>query len=250
MKEQSDVIFSSYQLPEGYLYSNNSFLKSICSVIPNIPQTLLREHYRCHPKTIGFCNQKFYNNELIIKTEDYGEPDTLSVYRTVVGKHHREHVNQRQIDVTVKEVLPSFVDTDSKNIGIIAPYRAHVEAMTLAGSKIEIDTIHKFQGREKDVIVPTTVDDRITKFSDDPYLLNVAISRAKKKLCLVTSSNKQPQNSNIQDLISYIEYNNFTVVDSELYSVFDLLYQQYTAQLSASHSSPNIGKFQSMILKI
>lgn len=46
----------------------------------------------------------------------------------------------------------------------------------------------------------------------------------------MVSGNKQPEDSNIQDLISYIEYNNFSVVDSELYSVFDLLYQQYTAQ--------------------
>lgn len=57
IKKQSDVIFDSYKLPAGYSYSGNSFLKSVCSVIPDIPQTLLREHYRCHPKIIGFCNQ-------------------------------------------------------------------------------------------------------------------------------------------------------------------------------------------------
>ena len=62
------------------------------------------------------------------------------------------------------------------------------------------------------------------------YLLNVAISRAKKKLCLVVSGNEQPADSNIKDLVTYIEYHNFAVVDSELYSVFDLLYQQYTQQ--------------------
>ena len=36
--------------------------------------------------------------------------------------------------------------------------------------------------------------------TDDPYLLNVAISRAKKKLCLVVSGNEQPADSNIKDL--------------------------------------------------
>lgn len=232
MDQLTNAIFASYKLPIGYSYSDNSFLKSVCSVIPEIPQTLLREHYRCHPKIIGFCNQKFYNGELVIMTEDHGENDTLSVYRTAVGDHRRGHVNQRQIDVTMKEVLPAFSDTEPENIGIIAPYRHQVEAMAAAleNSRIETDTVHKFQGREKDVILLTTVDDEITEFSDDPYLLNVAISRAKKKLCLVTSGNEQPKDSNIQDLISYIEYNNFSVVNSELYSVFDLLYQQYTAQ--------------------
>ena len=36
--------------------------------------------------------------------------------------------------------------------------------------------------------------------------------------------------SNIGDLISYIEYNNFEIIQSEIYSIFDYLYQQYTAK--------------------
>ncbi len=230
MRKQSEAVFASYHLPEGYNYAGNSFLKSVCAVIADIPQQLLREHYRCHPKIINFCNQKFYQNQLVIMTEDNKEPDTLCVFKTSQGFHHRGHLNQRQIDVTVQEVLPKLDGTDPKDIGIIAPYRDQVKgfATALQGTGVEADTVHKFQGREKDTIVITTVDDEVTDFSDDPYLLNVAISRAKKKLCLVVSGNEQPSDSNIQDLISYIEYNNFHVVDSALYSVFDLLYQQYT----------------------
>ena len=231
-RKLSEAVFKSYSLPEGYNYADNSFLKSVCTVIPDVPQTLLREHYRCHPKIIGFCNQKFYQNQLVIMTEDHDEPDTLCVFRTVEGQHHRGHINQRQIDVTVNEVLPRLGSTASEDIGIIAPYRAQVKEFIKAthGTGVEVDTVHKFQGREKDTIVITTVDDEVTDFSDDPYLLNVAISRAKKKLCLVVSGNEQPADSNIKDLVSYIEYHNFDVVDSELYSVFDLLYQQYTQQ--------------------
>lgn len=231
-RKKSEALFQSYRLPEGYNYAGNSFLKSICTVIPDVPQTLLREHYRCHPKIIGFCNQKFYQNQLVIMTEDNDERDTLCVFRTAEGYHHRGHINQRQIDVTTNEVLPRLYDTAPTDIGIIAPYRDQVRAFSNAvrGSGIEVDTVHKFQGREKDAIIITTVDDEVTDFSDDPYLLNVAISRAKKKLCLVVSGNEQPTDSNIKDLIAYIEYHNFQVVNSELYSVFDLLYQQYTQQ--------------------
>jgi len=232
LRKQSEAVFQSYYLPEGYNYASNSFLKSICTVLPDIPQTLLREHYRCHPKIIGFCNQKFYQDQLIIMTEDHDEPDTLCVFRTAEGQHRRGHINQRQIDVTVNEVLPRLEGTLPEDIGIIAPYRDQVTEFVKAvrGSGVEVDTVHKFQGREKDAIVITTVDDEVTDFSDDPYLLNVAISRAKKKLCLVVSGNEQPADSNIKDLVAYIEYHNFAVVDSELYSVFDLLYQQYTQQ--------------------
>ena len=231
-RKLSEAVFQSYRLPDGYNYADNSFLKSICTVIPDVPQTLLREHYRCHPKIIGFCNQKFYQNQLVIMTEDHNEPDTLTVFRTVEGQHHRGHINQRQIDVTMNEVLPRLENTVPEDIGIIAPYRAQVREFAKAtqGNGVEVDTVHKFQGREKDTVIITTVDDEVTDFSDDPYLLNVAISRAKKKLCLVVSGNEQPADSNIKDLVAYIEYHNFDVVDSELYSVFDLLYQQYTQQ--------------------
>ena len=232
MQEKTRAIWRAYQIPEGYAFAGNSFLKSVCTVIPDVPQTLLREHYRCHPQIIEFCNQKFYQGRLIIMTEDHGERDTLSVYRTNSGNHHRGHINQRQIDVTTQEVLPGLQSVPSEDIGVIAPYRAQVNAVAAAlpDKKIEVDTVHKFQGREKNVIVLMTVDDQVTDFSDDPYLLNVAISRAKDRLCLVTSGDAQPADSNIQDLIAYIQYHNFQVVDSRVYSIFDLLYQQYTQQ--------------------
>jgi hypothetical protein len=232
MRKQVDAIFRSYDLNEGYSFSDNSFLKSVCSVIPDIHQTLLREHYRCHPKIIGFCNQKFYNNELIVMTKDKGEPDALMLYRTTAGNHKRERFNQRQIDVVSKEALPRLIQGRNDDIGIIAPYNDQVNAIRqeLNSEIIDVATVHKFQGREKDTIILSPVDDIITDFSDDPYLLNVAVSRAKKRLCIVVSGNEQPSDSNIGDLVSYIEYNNFEVVKSEVYSVFDYLYQQYTSE--------------------
>lgn len=228
-KIKADAIFGTFNIDEGYRYSKYSFLQSICMVIPDIPQTLLREHYRCHPKIIDFCNYKFYNGELIIMTTDNGEENVMSVIKTVVGNHARNRMNQRQIDSVVQEILPQLQYSQAE-IGVIAPYNNQVDALQEVLSKTEIDiaTVHKFQGREKDAIILTTVDNEITDFTDDPYLLNVAVSRAKKQLCLVISGNEQPKDSNIFDLVSYIEYNNFSITESKLYSVFDYLYDQYT----------------------
>ena len=248
MKRRSDAVFSSFDLPSGYSFSDNSFLKSVCNVMPNVPQTLLREHYRCHPKIIGFCNQKFYQNELVIMTEDHGEPDVLKVFQTNLGNHRRDHINQRQIDVTVQEVLPQLDANSPEEIGIVAPYRDQVFKIEkeLGDSEIEVHTVHKFQGREKAAIVLTTVDDVVTDFSDDPYLLNVAVSRAKRQLMLVASGNKQPADSNIGDLISYIRYNNCDIVQSDLYSVFDLLYSQYTdARISYLRKHRRVSEYDS-----
>ena len=87
--------------------------------------------------------------------------------------------------------------------------------------------MHKFQGREKDVIVLSTVDDIVTSFSDDPNLLNVAVSRAKKELVVVASEMEQPAGSNMGELIDYIRYHNCDVQYSAVSSVFDYLYKQY-----------------------
>ena len=94
--------------PETYHFSAHSLLSSAIAAWPEAPTVLLREHYRCHPKIINFCNQKFYGGKLIVMTEDHEESDVLTMYRTAPGNHARGHLNQRQIDVIRQEVLPSL----------------------------------------------------------------------------------------------------------------------------------------------
>ena len=231
MRAKANAIFDSFNVNEGYQYTK-SFLQSILDIMPNVPQTLLREHYRCHPKIINFCNQKFYRGELIIMTTDNGEDDVLSVIKTVAGNHERNHYSQRQIDVIKNEIIPKYV-SNPQETGIIAPYKNQVEALNREITNIDAATVHKFQGKEKENIIISTVDDEISDFADDPYLINVAVSRAKKKLMLVVTGNKLDRERNITDLIDYIQYNNFEVTDSRIYSIFDYLYKQYTEERMA-----------------
>lgn len=222
-------IFGKYNIDEGYNFAKHSFLSSVYRIFGDkIPKVTLCEHYRCHPQIIGFCNKKFYDDELIIMTKGENDGSALQLITTVPGNHEREHMNQRQIDVICRDVIPKL-DCSYDEIGIITPYRNQVEQLTkeFKDTGIDIATVHKFQGREKEVIILSPVDDTITSFSDDPNLLNVAISRAKKRLILVTSNNEQPLDSNIGDLIGYIRYNNCDVQHSKISSVFDYLYRQY-----------------------
>ncbi len=228
IKAKANAIFESFNINDGYQYTK-SFLQSMLDVMPSVTQTLLREHYRCHPKIINFCNQKFYRGELIVMTKDMGEEDVLSVVKTVAGNHERNHYSQRQIDVIKNEIIPKYV-SNPEETGIIAPYKNQVEALNREISDIDAATVHKFQGKEKETIIISTVDDEISDFADDPYLINVAVSRAKKKLMLVVSGNKQVKERNITDLIDYIQYNNFEVIDSKIYSIFDYLYKQYAEE--------------------
>lgn len=222
------VIQHAYNVDERYNAVTHSFLQSCVEVFDDAPVTLLREHYRCHPKIIEFCNKRFYDGELITMTVDHGEDDVLKVIRTVAGNHAREHFNKREIDVIVREVMPQYGGNDS--VGIITPYRQQAEEINKALGCNIASTVHKYQGRECDTIVMSMVDNSPTQFSDDGNLLNVAISRAKKRLCIVASGNEMPPDSNLAQLIAYVKYNNFDVSESKLHSVFDLLYKQYTAE--------------------
>lgn len=238
------AIQTTYQVDERYNAVTHSFLQSCVEVFQDAPVTLLREHYRCHPKIIEFCNRRFYDGELVAMTTDKGEKDVLQVIRTVPGNHARGHFNQREIDVIMQEVLPGCAESES--IGIITPYRAQAEAINQAVGKDIASTVHKYQGRECDTIIMSMVDNCPTEFSDDANLLNVAISRAKNRLCLVTNGNEMPQDCNLSQLISYIQYNNFEVKASKLHSVFDLLYRQYTAErLAYQAAHPTVSDYLS-----
>lgn len=238
-------LFDKTGLSNGYNYIN-SFLSSLEQVLPDTPQTLLREHYRCHPKIINFCNQQFYGGKLLIMTEDRGEKDVLVAIKTAKGNFCKDHYNQRQIDVIKEEILSHYSNEDKASLGIIAPYNNQVSAIKYFLPGIDAATVHKYQGREKDNIIISTTDNEITEFADDSNMLNVAISRAKKKLAIVLSGNKQPENSNLMALLKYIQYNNFEIEESKVSSIFDFFYtRENEAKLQFLKSSKKISKFDS-----
>lgn len=245
-KKIADEFFNRFSISEAYRFTN-SFLDSMSQVFPNAPNVLLREHYRCHPKIINFCNQKFYNNNLLIMTEDHGE-QSIKAIKTVQGNHARGHFNQREIDVIINEVLPN-INADKSNIGIMAPYNDQVDALKKQIPDIEIDTIHKYQGREKDVIILSTVENEISDFVEGPNILNVAVSRAKKEFILVTVGNESAKRTNISDLIDYIEYNNFEIKFSSIRSIFDYLYSAYSKErIEYIKRYRNISEYDSEVL--
>ena len=229
--QKTDKIFLEYHLSEAYRYKSQSLLSSLSTLYPNAPSTLLREHYRCHPKIIEFCNKKFYNDQLIILTESKNNREPLVVYKTVEGNHARNRMNQRQIDMIKEEIIPQQnLNTSDGSIGIITPYRNQTNALQKAfeGQMVKADTVDKFQGQENSVVILSTVDNEVTEFSDNSNRLNVAVSRAIDQLIVVASDEDVKSDTNIGDLIRYIQYNNFSLIDSKIHSVFDYLYSSYS----------------------
>lgn len=231
----------------SYDYGRHNILSSIIERFGAvIPRTMLREHYRCDPAIIDFCNRKFYGGQLIPYTKSDPEGTPLVVVRTAPGNHMRQHMgggrtNQREADVIAKEVLAEFCSgIPHEDIGVVTPYRRQVDKVAEALlNNIQADTVHKFQGREKDIIIMSTVLDETrvgnsgVEFVDNPQLVNVAVSRAVKRFVLVTNHDMLPASRHLRDLVQFIQYQDPDdgVFDSGVLSVFDLLYKEYSALL-------------------
>lgn len=224
-----------------------SLLDSCIGVFKDaLPRTLLKEHYRCHPRIIQFCNQQFYENALVPMTQGEGDmPMRLVV--TAKGNHARRNTNLRELDSLLKvsgeEAQDKGVWVDKEGRGFIAPFRAQVK---LSGDYLPEDfvkdTVHKFQGRECEEIVFSTVLDKKPSnqcqkrldFVDDPRMVNVAVSRAKNQFTLVTGDDVFiANNAHIAALIRYIEYygQGDQVERAPVVSAFDLLYKEYDQSL-------------------
>lgn len=239
-----DEVNASASIPDYFNAVDFSLLRTACEALADAPQTLLREHYRCHPRIIGFCNQKFYGGRLVVMTRDNGEKDVLTATKTVEGNHAVDHYNQREIDVIRQEVLPRFADCP--DIGIITPYKNQVKEFNEQIPEVECATVHKYQGREKDAIILSVVDNQLSDFADNLNMVNVAVSRAKNRFHLVVSGNPQERQGNIQALLDYMEYNNCTVTESKVSSIFDYLYGQYTEKrLEMLRGKKRVSEFDS-----
>lgn len=239
---------------EHYNCEKYSLLDSVCQLFgETAPVTLLKEHYRCHPKIIQFCNKQFYDNALIPLTIDSGEA-SLSLVITAKGNHTRNFSNLRELE----SIEGHYWDEESSR-GYIAPYNAQVNlAETVLPADFVKSTVHKFQGRECDEIVFSTVLDkkrssqlsRNIAFVDDPNLVNVAVSRARNKFTLVTGDDVfEKHGRHIAALIRYIKYyaNEKEIFESPVISAFDLLYSEFDKSLERLNSrlNPEDSRFKS-----
>lgn len=251
LEKAAKKVFEAKSLAKEYDYCQHSLMSSLKAVYGNkIPTVLLREHYRCHPKIIDFCNQMFYNNELILhsKIEDQNV-NPLNLIRTAPGNHMRIKdgdklnekgiFNQRELDIVAQEIIPQLKAKPlGETIGFVTPFalQARMGEQCL-GRNVTSATVHRYQGRERDVMIFSTVLDNngthfLQSFVDDPNLINVSVSRAVKQFVVVTHHNRfEKAGRNIKALIKYIEYNNGIVTNSKIRSAFDLLYRDNAKEL-------------------
>lgn len=181
----------------------------------------LRYQYRMHPTICSFPSAAFYAGRLeaagVAATATLPIPalPTHPLWPMLAPERPLVFVNVSESDNTpagkisvmqaevvrrlVRALLESGVAPTS--MGVIAPYRAQVAAIrqrleTLTGADREtcvvVDTVDRFQGAEREVVlfsfggrVGAEMSVRGVDFLADPHRLNVALSRAQRKLILI-----------------------------------------------------------------
>ncbi|ESN95546.1 hypothetical protein HELRODRAFT_86659, partial [Helobdella robusta] len=196
------------QLRQHSHYDNNYIVK-------------LLNNYRCHPSLLQVSNELFYDNELIpsadpvfvgqyLRWDKLPNPAMPLIFHGVRGKDERESSSPSffniqeivQVKFYVDELMTSSLRVSCQDIGIITPYRkqviVHKLKQALRGSRykdITVASVEEYQGREKKVIIISTV--RSTKhfmlydakfnvgFLKNPKRFNVAITRCQCLLIVI-----------------------------------------------------------------
>jgi superfamily I DNA and/or RNA helicase len=167
---------------------------------------MLDVQYRMHPAIGSLVGQLFYGgrlqhraasvDEITIRAPAAGKAislvDTQSTCQRSANGTSR--INPTSAEVTA-ELAREAVLGGSTSIAVITPYAAQAAEIRrlLAARRIddavECSTIHRFQGRECDVVIIDLVDAAPMRpsalLSDAPNLLNVSVSRARGKLVIV-----------------------------------------------------------------
>ena len=145
-----------------------------------------------------------------VDSESYLSPSKPAVFIGVPGAEMRDGVsqfNEGEIDGIVK-VLEDLGAAGVKpsSIGVITPWRAQrrVVKEKLGRSRVEVSTVDSFQGREKDVIVFSTTSTRNLSFVEDLNRVNVAFTRARRKLIVLGNVDSIIGSSGI--LRKYLDY--------------------------------------------
>jgi predicted DNA helicase len=205
------------------------------ALIRKYPQKsqLLNVQYRMNRLLMKFPNSEFYNNSLKsdssvdkinindIIDASYEEEALLFLDTSDIETNKENHlrdsksiINRLEAEIAVSianDYITAGVGED--DIGIISPYADQVKIIQ-DKTPVEVKTVDGFQGREKEIIIISTVrsnNNGNIGFLSDLRRLNVAITRAKRKLIIIGNKNTLKTNPTYCRLIRFVEDENLLV---------------------------------------
>ncbi|KAF8885662.1 P-loop containing nucleoside triphosphate hydrolase protein, partial [Infundibulicybe gibba] len=178
-----------------------------------VPSIMLDVQYRMHPLIARFPAREFYgfklrdgivgtNGKLRPPTSQYLPPGASVGFLNHGGaeemrERSRANVHEATLvaDV-VADLLARNPELRGRGIGVIAPYAAQIALVQEilrsreidGGIGVEVCTVDGFEGREKDVIIFSTVRNNVEGrigFLADERRLNVGLTRAKRGLVVL-----------------------------------------------------------------
>ncbi|XP_050506187.1 putative helicase mov-10-B.1 isoform X2 [Diabrotica virgifera virgifera] len=230
------------------LIYNEVYSKNESNSFDNRCVTKLIRNYRSHESIIKPSSKLFYNNELIAAGNPFTDlfigSDILInkkfpvIFHNVEGEDKRDETspsfyNVQEIEQTAEYISKLFSNKvkgmaiTEDHIGVIAPYRKQVEKLKQAcarkkWSNLLIGSVEQFQGKEKLIIIISTVRSKNTsKFEDidkmcnlgfltNPKRFNVALTRAKALLIVIGNATVLKTDSNWSHFIQYCSENKST----------------------------------------
>ncbi len=151
--------------------------------------TLLDVQYRMHPEIMNVSNRLYYEGALKsgIQSGDRQPPTGQALVFVPVDSVSEGRTNPGEALVVNDLVRSLAIHTPPEDIGVISPFRAQAVLLRrlLEGTGVTVDTVERFQGGEREVIVLSFVRSHGSNFVFDDRRFNVAMTRARRKLVLV-----------------------------------------------------------------
>ena len=215
--KNNQALKKRYKISREYDYMENSIYKTYLACDSVSDEILLSYHYRCHEKIIEFNNKKYYNGKLKIRSSV--QEDAPLVY---LDLEEDPAAGKNTAPAEAAKIIEFVQENRDKKIGIITPFTNQRDCINqkLRESGIEdiqCGTVHAFQGDEKDIILFSlaVTDQTFAKtygwLKNNKELINVATSRAKEKLILLSSSRNlsrlhtHGEDDDIFELAEYIQ---------------------------------------------
>jgi superfamily I DNA and/or RNA helicase len=204
--------------------------------IKKIPRNaLLNTQYRMHQHIMGFSSLKFYDSKLVadasvaehrLPIEDERGAmefvDTAGCGFTEEQSESRSTFNKEEAGLLLKHLRQLLENGGSAlsgcSIGIISPYRAQVRLINSMVSEdpffkpwtsnMQIASVDGFQGQERDILYLSMVRSNSNSeigFLSDTRRMNVALTRARKKLVVFGDSATLAGHPFYEDFLSYAE---------------------------------------------
>mgnify|MGYP003372601656 CR=1 FL=1 len=213
-----------YAVADEYDYRKNSIYKTYLACDAVSDEILLHNHYRCHKSIIEFNNRKYYNSKLKIKSESVGDEPLSYVDMTDAFADYKNTA-----PAEAREIARYAAEHRDKSIGVITPFvnqkKLIEEELKRAGvTGVTCGTVHAFQGDEKDVVLfSTAITDQTQAgtyewLKNNKELINVATSRAKEQLILLSSARNLDRlhtsegDDDLYELAAYVRSNGRTTV--------------------------------------